>query len=189
MLPILPRVVVWPIDDILAQFMHIPGGDRLGVGQLLSKHCGHTNLVGVDARIRGDHWASSEVHSLAHHVHAKQALLLLQQLETVCICKLYVMYIFHVSEYTDFMCEIGGSTQMGVNWHLKDIIQKHISKDLMEFMYFVLTHIPGESYHRWLRSLMMCLCDVFWVLINSRVCWFCTSTLGHILFHTFETGR
>ena len=81
-------------------------------------------------------------------MHAKQALLLLQQLETVCICKLYVMYIFHVSEYTDFMCEIGGSTQMGVNWHLKDIIQKHISKDLMEFMYFVLTHIPGESYHR-----------------------------------------
>ena len=53
--PFLPRVVIWPIDDILAQFMHIPGGDRLGVGQLLSEHCRHANLVGVDAWIRGDH--------------------------------------------------------------------------------------------------------------------------------------
>ena len=36
---------------------------------------------------------------------------------------------------------------------------------LVEFMYFVVTRMPGESYCRWLRSLL-CLCDVFQVLIN-----------------------
>ena len=50
----LPGVGVRTIDDTLAQFMYIPGGDRLWVGQLLSKHCGHTNLIGVDAGVRGD---------------------------------------------------------------------------------------------------------------------------------------
>ena len=29
----------------------------------------------------------------------------------------------------------------------------------------------GESYRRWLRSLLLCH-DIFWVLINSLVCWF-----------------
>ena len=33
-------------------------------------------------------------------------------------------------------------------------------------MYCVFTRMPGESYHRWFRSLM-CSCDVFWALINS----------------------
>ena len=38
----------------------------------------------------------------------------------------------------------------------------------------VFTCMPGEaeSYCRWLRSLLLCLCDVFWALINSLVCWF-----------------
>ena len=36
------------------------------------------------------------------------------------------------------------------------------------------------SYHRWLRSLLFVY--VFWVLINSLMCWFCTSALGLILF-------
>ena len=31
----------------------------------------------------------------------------------------------------------------------------------MEFMYFVFTRIPGESYFRRLWSLLLCLCDVF----------------------------
>ena len=53
---------------------------------------------------------------------------------------------------------------------------------LVEFMYLVFTCMPGESYHRWLSSLLLCLCDVFWVLINSLVCWFCMSALGLILF-------
>ena len=41
---------------------------------------------------------------------------------------------------------------------------------LVEFMYLVFARIPGESYRRRLRSLLLCLCDVFHVLINSLVC-------------------
>ena len=32
--------------------------------------------------------------------------------------------------------------------------------------------MPGESCHRQLRSLLFCVCDVFWALINSLVCQF-----------------
>ena len=53
---------------------------------------------------------------------------------------------------------------------------------LVEFMYLVFTHTPGESYRRRHRSLLLCLCDVFRALINSLVCWFCTSALGLVLF-------
>ena len=41
-------------------------------------------------------------------------------------------------------------------------------------MYLVFPRMPGESYRRWLRSLLLCLCDVFRSLINSLVCWFAT---------------
>ena len=51
---------------------------------------------------------------------------------------------------------------------------------LVEFMYLVFTGMPGESSCRWLWSLLLCLCDIFfWALINSLVCSFCMSTLGH----------
>ena len=49
-------------------------------------------------------------------------------------------------------------------------------------MYLVITHMPGESYHRRFRSLWLYLCYVFWVLINSLDCWFCMSSLGLIVF-------
>ena len=42
-------------------------------------------------------------------------------------------------------------------------------RSLLEFMYFVFTRMPGESYRRQLRSLL-CLRDVFRTLINSLVC-------------------
>ena len=42
---------------------------------------------------------------------------------------------------------------------------------LMEFMYLAFTRMPGESYRRWFRSLLLYLCYVFWALINSLVCW------------------
>ena len=42
------------------------------------------------------------------------------------------------------------------------------------FMYFVFTRMPGECYRRRLRSLLLCLCDVFRALINSLVC--CSAT-------------
>ena len=44
------------------------------------------------------------------------------------------------------------------------------------WMYLVFTRMPGESYRRWLRSLLLYLCDVFRALINSLVCWFWTVT-------------
>ena len=31
---------------------------------------------------------------------------------------------------------------------------------LVEFMYLVFTRMPGESYSRRLRSLLLCMCDV-----------------------------
>ena len=37
-------------------------------------------------------------------------------------------------------------------------------------MYLVFTCMPGESYYRWLRSLLY-LCSVFWAIITSLVCW------------------
>ena len=41
----------------------------------------------------------------------------------------------------------------------------------MEFTYLVFTGIPGESYRRQLRSLLLYLCYVLRALINSLVCW------------------
>ena len=38
---------------------------------------------------------------------------------------------------------------------------------LVEFMYFVFTRMPGESYRRRFRSLLLYLCYVFRALINS----------------------
>ena len=52
----------------------------------------------------------------------------------------------------------------------------------MEFMYLSFTRMPGESYRRQLRSLLLYLCDIFRALINSLVCWFCVSVPGLILF-------
>ena len=40
---------------------------------------------------------------------------------------------------------------------------------LVEFMYLVFTRMPGKNYRRRLRSLLLCLCDVRRVLINSLV--------------------
>ena len=43
----------------------------------------------------------------------------------------------------------------------------------MEFLYLVFTRIPGESYRRRLRSLLLYLCYVFRALIISLACYFC----------------
>ena len=49
-----------------------------------------------------------------------------------------------------------------------------ISEDvpLVEFMYLVFTRMPGDNYQRQLESLLLHLCYIFWVLINSLVFWF-----------------
>jgi len=49
-------------------------------------------------------------------------------------------------------------------------------------MYLVFTRNPSESYRRQIRSLYLCLCYEFRALINSLVCWFCTSNLGLVQF-------
>ena len=63
---------------------------------------------------------------------------------------------------------------------------------LVEFMYLVFTHKPGESSRRRCRSLSLFFRDVFQALINSPVCWFfyltpfvcwyCTGALGLVPF-------
>ena len=56
-------------------------------------------------------------------------------------------------------------------------------KPMERTLSLVFTHMPGESYRTWLRSLLLLyLFDVFQALINSLTCWFCTSALGLILF-------
>ena len=53
-----------------------------------------------------------------------------------------------------------------------------VTVPLVEFMYLVFTCMPGESYGRQLRSLLLCLCDVFQGLTNSLVSWFILLWLG-----------
>ena len=52
-------------------------------------------------------------------------------------------------------------TPKGVNWRSKYVT--HVQQDvpLVECMYLVFTHMPGESYHRRVRSLLLYLCYVF----------------------------
>ena len=61
----------------------------------------------------------------------------------------------------------------------QDTSHKHNTEDLsfmvnsnlgQQFIYLVFTRMPGESYRRRLRSLLLCLCDVFRALMNSLVC-------------------
>ena len=59
-----------------------------------------------------------------------------------------------------------------LQWFLLNglIQEKNEDVSLVEFMYLVFTGMPGESYCRRLRSLLLYLCDVFRALINSLVC-------------------
>ena len=48
-----------------------------------------------------------------------------------------------------------------------------IKIDLICFdLYLIFTCMPGERYCRQLRSLLLCLYDIFQALINSLLCWF-----------------
>ena len=62
--------------------------------------------------------------------------------------------------------------QIGAHSPLQSDEPKHKFEDvtLVELMYLVFTRMPGESYRRRLRSLLLYLCYVFRVLINSLVC-------------------
>ena len=41
---------------------------------------------------------------------------------------------------------------------------------LVQFMYLIFTRMPGESYRRRLRSLLLCWCYVFRALITPLAC-------------------
>ena len=58
---------------------------------------------------------------------------------------------------------------LNLDFYLLQHVHEHAP--LVEFIYLVFTRMPGKSYPRRLRSLMLCLCDVFRALINSLVCW------------------
>ena len=107
----LPWVHIWAIDDILSQFMHVPRGDRLGVGQLSGKHHWHPNLVGVDARVWGDDWPSSIVDTFSHHVHAEQPFLFLQQLKAVCSMNFF--FFSSVPQLESWRTEVRGKREGG----------------------------------------------------------------------------
>ena len=56
---------------------------------------------------------------------------------------------------------------------------------LVEFMYLVFTRMPGESYRRRFRCLLLCLREVFGALFNSFVCR--AYALGLVLFQIVTT--
>ena len=67
-----------------------------------------------------------------------------------------------------------GSTGWGVGGGGRIIFESEnlplLDVALVEFMYLVVTRLPGESDRRRLRSLFLCSCDVFRELINSLAC-------------------
>ena len=71
------------------------------------------------------------------------------------------------------------SPTVTLTWHaskykIHELHQRYIYLPLVEFMYLVFIWMPGESYRRPLRSLLLCLYDVLQALINSLVCWYIT---------------
>mmetsp|Transcript_26653 Transcript_26653/g.68861 ORF Transcript_26653/g.68861 Transcript_26653/m.68861 type:complete len:274 (-) Transcript_26653:1343-2164(-) len=64
----------------LLKVLDIVDGDVLGVRQRGGHEPRNANLVGRQVRVRRNHRASRKIHSLPHHLHPKQALLLLQHL-------------------------------------------------------------------------------------------------------------
>ena len=53
-----------------------------------------------------------------------------------------------------------------------DVVWGNEDVPLMDFIYLVFTHMPGQSYCGQLRSSLLHLRYVFWVLINSPGCYF-----------------
>ena len=85
-----------------------------------------------------------------------------------------------------FWCWLSSDRYMIYQMH-PVITRTYEDVPLVEIMYPVFTTKPGERYRRRLRSLVFCLCDVFRELITSPVCWFCTSSLGLVLFQIVST--
>ena len=69
-----------------------------------------------------------------------------------------------------------------------DVKQHFNNEDVLpvQSIYLVFTHMPGKSYRRRVRSLLMCLYDVFRVVINSPCFFLSQSKLqqNHAKSHT-----
>ena len=76
-----------------------------------------------------------------------------------------VTLTWHASKYTVYKLH-----QSHIPWWSSCAL--YVSEDvpLVEVMYPAFTRMPCESYHEQLWFLL-CLCDIFWALINSLVCW------------------
>ena len=61
---------------------------------------------------------------------------------------------------------------------LHRFIPAKIATSLVEFIYLVFTGILSENHRRRFGPLLLCLCEVFWALINSLVCWFISANFG-----------
>ena len=91
----------------------------------------------------------------------------------------------------------GTAKSNGVGWNscasdavavVWEVVKHHLflgsDTKQQQCMYLVFARMPGESCRRQLQFLLLCG-DIFWVLINSLVCWFCRSTLGLALFQNW----
>ena len=92
---------------------------------------------------------------------------------------MFTYFQLHVTTMTSLLVadvNSGNSSADKHVYHHVKHIYRHVYKlmledvPLVEFMYFVLIRMPGESYRRRLRSLLLYLCQVFRALINSFVC-------------------
>ena len=54
-----------------------------------------------------------------------------------------------------------GTDSVALTTKIKDRADVLEAVPLVEFMYLVFTRMPGQSYCRHLRSLLLSLCDVF----------------------------
>ena len=90
---------------------------------------------------------------------------------------LQMMAKFHQCLKVSFM----SSSPVHIPLYVNDLLETNLKQNeaqstraesthKVEFMYLVLTRMPGKSYCRQLRSLLLCLCDVFGVLIIPLAC-------------------
>ena len=79
----------------------------------------------------------------------------------------------------------------GNSWNSELFIEiRLVPVPLMEFMCLVFTHMPGKNYSRRLRSLLLCLRDVFWAPVNSLACSFlCYLSIAEIWNKPGETTQ
>lgn len=77
----IPRMDIGSIEHRSLQLLKIPGSDWLRIGQLQGKHMRNANLIGANVWVRRYDGTGCVVHPFAHHVHAEEPLLLLQNLQ------------------------------------------------------------------------------------------------------------